>query len=142
MNELLDALIAQLPDAIGGVLCDGDGEAIATARGKGALPPGGEEEARRHLPRAMASTVSVDVLALRLAAAEPVAALRALEISAKARGAGAVGGYEVRHPEMHVLVSALVDDVYLVLFVRHTARVAYARACLDRAKSPLIALLQ
>lgn len=110
LEPILRRLCAAVPRAIGVVLADDDGESIVTVRGSAALPRGAREEAARHIPRALMATTDVELLALRLAGAEPSAVLRLI-------GPGRATAYEVRHGVVDVLVERVDDELYVVLFV-------------------------
>ncbi len=138
LEAILTALCAELPDALGIVLADADGESIVTVRGPAPLPSGTEAEVRRHLPRALESTIALDVFALRLAGAEPSPVLRALAERARSAGAGPLVAYEVRYRAVEVLVSAVDEELYVALFLRRPAQLDRARARLRHARASLV----
>lgn len=137
LEAILRALCAEVPDAIGAVLADADGESITTVRGAAPLPAGAHSEARRHIPRALDGTVAIDVFALRLAGAEPSPIMRALDERAATTGSGAPRAYEVRYRDLDTLVMPLDEGLYVALFVVRNVRRARALAALARARDAL-----
>lgn len=132
LDAILTALCAHVPEAIGAVLADADGESIATVRGAAPLPTGAAVEARRHLPRALVTSVDLDVFALRLGGAEPSPILRHLDRHARA--------YEVRYRDVDALVHVVGEELYVVLFLRRPAVRTRARVLLSRAATALAAV--
>ncbi len=120
LNEF-EAVLADLcdnPDVIGAVLCDDEGEMVATSRGRAELPPGAAEQAARHMPNAFSVDVPTPDFLLRLGSAETCGPLRLMQRIAKRGAAGDVQTVDLRYAELDVLLHALPEDFYIVVFVR------------------------
>jgi hypothetical protein len=134
IRELLD----HLPRAIGAVVCDWEGEAIACALGAADVPAGAKELARDHVPRALELTMPVSEFLIRLGAAEPAALLRMFEESGKKRGTGELSWLEARYEAVEMLVCRLPNEFYLVVVLRRPAVAAEARRHMVRASAMLV----
>lgn len=135
LNEF-EAVLAGLcenSDVVGAVLCDDEGEMVATCRGPAELPPGAAEHANRHMPTTFSSDVPAPDFLLRLASAETCGPLRLMQRIAKAAAAGEVRTVDLRYAQLDVLLHALPEDFYLVVFVRRPNLLAGLRARLVSA---------
>ncbi|MEM1025696.1 MAG: hypothetical protein AAGJ19_18610 [Myxococcota bacterium] len=146
-NELneFEALLASLcenPEVVGAVLCDDEGEMVATSRGPAELPVGAEEQAVRHMPSALSADVPAPEFLLRLGSAETCGPLRLMQRIAKRGAAGEVQIVAVRYRELDVLVHALPEDFYVVVFVRRPNLLAGLRARLEAVGQALSGQLQ
>lgn len=141
----LDAVVRQLcdrlPEAIGAVLCDFDGEAVVSAVGHAPAPQGAEVLARARIPRALASEVSLTDFLMRVSGAEPSAFLRAFDEQTRTRGLGPLEAVDLRFDEVDVLVRRLPEDYYVMLALRRPSRPSAARQEIEEARRSLAALI-
>lgn len=137
----LDAPLVQLcrtvPGAIGAVLCDYEGETVASALGAAPAPALAERRAREHVPRALALSMPVAEFLVRLAGAEPCALLNLLEGPVRKYGGGLLRAVRLRYAEVDLLVQRLPEEFYVVLVVRRPAETASAQRKLDLAARSL-----
>jgi predicted regulator of Ras-like GTPase activity (Roadblock/LC7/MglB family) len=134
LQAIVQNLCAQVPRAIGAVVCDWEGEAIACAIGRGDAPKGAEARAREHVPRAITLTMPVSEFLVRLAAAEPAGLLRTFEESGARFGTGGLTSMQVSYAEISVLIDRLPNDFYLMLLLRRPAITAAAKRHMDEAR--------
>lgn len=129
----LRALCAAVPEAIGAVLCDFEGETVVTVLGGAEPPVEAQARAQEHVPKTLALTMPVAEFLMRLAAAEPCAPLRAFDARTRALGFGGVASLGARYAEVEVLTECLPEDFYVVLVVRRPSLSMRARHHLRRA---------
>lgn len=144
LNEF-EALLAPLCEnngVLGVVLCDDEGEMVATRRGPAELPTGAAEHAVKHMPSALSADIAAPDFLLRLGSAETCGPLRLMQRIAKRGAAGEVRTVDLRYGELDVLLRALPEDFYVVVFVRRPSLLAGLRARLEVAGQGLSAHLQ
>lgn len=127
LQEILDRLVASLPDAIGAVLCDFEGETVVAALGPARAPHEAETYAREHLPRSMAVSMPVQEFLVRLAGAEPCALLRLFQEQSHLHGSGTLTMLELRYVDVDMIVDRLPNDFYLVALLRRPTIVGQAK---------------
>lgn len=118
MEQVLKALCARVPAAIGAVVCDDEGETVVSVLGRAPPPEAAEQRARDHVPRSMALHMPVGEFLVRLVGAEVCAVLRAVDHRSRAKAAGAVFGMHIAYREVDLLLSTLPDDYYVVVVLR------------------------
>jgi hypothetical protein len=133
LEEILERLTEEVPEAIGAVVCDFEGETVVAALGAAPLPKEALERARDHVPKQIPLVMPIGQFLLRLAGAEPCALLRQIEQRADQRGAGAVRSFHARYENVEILVDPLPGDYYLVLVLRRPALASHARFHLEHA---------
>jgi len=133
----LEQLCASVPEAVGVVLCDFEGETVVTRLGAGAPPAAAALRAQDHVPKTLAMQMPVAEFLMRLAAAEPCAPLRHFAACTQASGFGKVSGMEARYADVEVLTECLPEDFYLVLVLRRPSLSFRARRHLQRAAHQL-----
>lgn len=129
----LQQLCARVPEAVGAVLCDFEGETVVTRLGAAAPPSAAALRAQDHVPKTLAMQMPVAEFLMRLAAAEPCAPLRHFAACTRAGGFGAVHGLEARYAEVEILTECLPEDFYLVLVLRRPSLSFRARHHLQQA---------
>src|SRR5262245_10045523 len=133
LEAIVRELCARVPRAIGAIVCDWEGEAIACALGATEAPQGAEERAREHVPRAITLTMPGSEFLVRLAGAEPAGLLRVFGQSGERCGTGELTSLEVSYQEVSVLIDRLPNDFYLMLLLRRPAVTATAKHLMDEA---------
>lgn len=137
LDAVLEKLVGEVPEAIGAIICDYEGETVVTALGPAAPPEEAERRAMEHVPRAMALTMPVSEFLMRLAGAEPCGLLRTFDRQAKKRGGGRIKSLFMRYEAVEVMVDQLPNDYYLVLVLRRPALAGHARYHLADARDVL-----
>jgi hypothetical protein len=137
----LGALCAELPDALGAVLCDYDGERVVSADGAAEIPEAALAAAARHVPRTLDAPDERRRFLLSIAGAEPCGPLAALGAVAERSGVGALSELGWTFRDVAVLVATLPDDYYLVLALRRPTVIAPAWRALRAAARDLAAEL-
>ncbi|MFO0724678.1 MAG: hypothetical protein U1E65_12925 [Myxococcota bacterium] len=140
LEETLLTLVRAVPEALGAILCDFEGEAVVLAAGAAPLLDAQHEVALAHVPRALGPEVAMADLWLRLAGAVPGGVLH--QVGEVHRPHGRVALVELGFEEAHVLIHGLPDDYYVLLALRRPALVARARQALSRAAQHLAGLLR
>jgi hypothetical protein len=115
VEALLLRLVGELPEAIGAVVCDEEGETVMAMLGRADIPPEAEDRALEHVPRTLALEMPVGQFLLRLCGAEASTLIRTLDTHSRSRGAGAFASLHARYERVEVIVEPLRDDYYLVL---------------------------
>ena len=133
LEGVLQALCLEVPDAIGAVLCDFEGETVVMALGAGDPPPEALARAQEHVPRALGLEMPLKAFLMRLAGAEPCALLRLFQGRCEIGHAGALQGLTMRYAEVDLLVERLPEDFYVVLAVRRPEVTAQALRAVRRA---------
>lgn len=136
-TDILEALCQQVPEAIGAVLCDFEGETVVTALGRAAPPHDAIVRAQEHVPKAMALSMPVAEFLVRLAGAEPCALLRQFADVGVRRQAGGLRTLEMQYREVQTFACRLPEEFYVVLVTRRPALSGRARACVSRAAAAL-----
>ena len=138
LEQILEALCADVPEAIGAVLCDYEGETVVVALGAAEPPAEALVLARDHIPRNLALQMPLKAFLMRLAGAEPCALMRLFAAQCEGAGAGPLVAFSIRYREVDLLVERLPEDFYLVLAVRRPAVVGLARRAARRAVEVLV----
>lgn len=138
----LVALCRGVPDAIGAVLCDYEGETVASALGPAPAPAAAAARAREHVPRALALSMPVAEFLVRLAGAEPCALLNLFDGSIRKHGGGFLRAMHFRYSEVELLVRRLPEEFYVVLVVRRPSESGSARRKLEDAARTLTQALE
>jgi hypothetical protein len=133
IEEALDALLEEVPEAIGAVVCDFEGEAVVSSMGAAPLPREAEERVMEHVPKRIALDVPIGHFLMRLGGAEPCALLRTIDHLGCQRGAGSFRSLHLAYERVEILVDPLPSDYYLVLVLRRPALASHARFHLQRA---------
>jgi hypothetical protein len=133
IEAALERLMQEIPEAIGAVVCDFEGETVLSSLGAAPLPPEAEEKAKDHVPKQIPLEIPLGQSLLRLAGAEPCAILRLLDQHGQRRGAGTVRSLHMCYERVEVLVDPLPSDYYLVLVLRRPALASHARFRLQDA---------
>lgn len=133
MNAIIERLCRQVPRAIGAILCDYEGEAIACALGAAPAPDEAQLRAKEHVPKAIELTMPVNEFLIRLAGAEPCGLIRSFGQTAQKSGAGDLASLEIRYREVEMLVESLPNECYLVLVLRRPVITAEARRIMSEA---------
>lgn len=131
----------RIPEVIGAVLCDQQGETIVSALGRAPVPPEAREKAQEHVPSRLDLNIPVGEFLVRLAGAEPCALLRSLQVTHAERGAGALDAYVARYGTVDLVVEQLPDDLYLLVVLRRPASVGRTRHYTQQAAKQLRAFL-
>ncbi len=142
MNELeqiLFKLCSSVPEAIGAVLCDSEGEAVAIAWGTRKIAPEAEAQIPLHVPRALSLDQPPAQFLIKLLGAELCASLRQWVEAVGAAGPAHVLAARYRHLEL--LVSPLPEDFYVLLLAEPPIR-GRAERSLRLAKEALSAAIQ
>jgi hypothetical protein len=127
LESIVRALCADLPRAIGVVLCDWEGEAVVCAVGSAEPPEEAEARVKEHVPQKMALNMPIAEFLIRLAGAEPCGLLRSFEASGSKTGAGGLEAIEVRYESVEMIVHRLPNEFYLMVLLRRPAITAEAR---------------
>ncbi len=133
LEDPLEALCAAVPETIGAVLCDYEGETVVNALGKAAPPDEAKDRATEHVPKNLALTMPVAEFLVRLAGAEPCALLRQFMVGNQAAGGGQLHSFSTGYEHVVMLVHRLPEDFYIVLVLRQPAVEGRARFHLARA---------
>jgi hypothetical protein len=133
LTSILKDICTAIPETIGVIMCDQEGEKVVGVGGTATLPQGATDRARSQLPASMQSEISSRDFVLRIVGAEPCALLRLLDERGQTSGAGRVDGFDLRYSELDLLVQRLPDDYYVVLALRRPSVIAVARDALNRA---------
>src|SRR5262245_18853795 len=141
LEEIVRSLLAELPEAIGAIVCDGEGEAVVSVLGASPPPPGAEEQARSRIPSKLAPAMSLSEFLLRVGGAEPCGLIAQLEECGTTRRVGALDGFDLRFSELDVLVRRLPEQYYVMLALRRPSARALAGARLETARARLAALI-
>lgn len=142
LAAVVEDLARSVPEAIGAILCDYEGEAVVLQPGAVRLSDPQVAAAREHLPRALESTISLEEFWLRLGGAVPGPALHQLREAHRSVGRGTLVMVELSFAEAAVLVGCLPEDYYVLLALRRPALRERARVQLSRTSSALAALLR
>lgn len=140
--DVLDALCGDVPEAIGAIVCDFEGELVVHAAGPAPVPEHAVQEAADHIPEALSDREATREFVLRLAAAEVCTAVRQSDETLRGCRASGLQGLEMRFAEVDLLVHTLPDDYYVVLAAARPALLARARMRLAQAArglAPMIA---
>ena len=127
LEETLERLMQEVPEAIGVVVCDFEGETVMASLGAAEPPREAKEKALEHVPKQLALDMPLGQFLMRLAGAEPCALLRMIDQHGRRRGAGAVRSLDVCYEKVEILVDPLPSDYYLVLVLRRPALASHAR---------------
>jgi hypothetical protein len=130
-------LCANVPRAIGAVLCDFEGEAVVCALGPQGAPAEAERRAKEHVPHRMELNMPIGEFLIRLAGAEPCGLLRMFEDAGRRRGIGILEAIEIRYQEVEMIIRKLPNDFYLMLLLRTPAVTAEARRSVSEATDRL-----
>lgn len=133
LEDPLEALCAAVPEAIGAVLCDYEGETVVNALGSAAPPAEAEARASDHVPKNLPLTMPVAEFLVRLAGAEPCALLRQFVVGNRAGAGGQLRSFSTVYEQVEMLVHCLPEDFYVVLVVRRPAIEGRARFHLAQA---------
>jgi len=133
LERILEALCAKVPEAIGAVLCDFEGETVVTALGRAEPPVEAAARAAEHVPKNLALTMPVAQFLVRLAGAEPCAPLRLFSETCLRHRVGELGALEAQYATVELLVERLPEDFYVVVVLRRPALPGRARYHLRRA---------
>ena len=117
----------RVPEAIGAVLCDQQGETIVSALGQADVPPAANRKAKEHVPSRMGLNMPVSEFLVRLAGAEPCALVRQIQAAQREQGAGTLDAYVARYVEVDVVVEQLPEDLYLFVALRRPASIGRTR---------------
>lgn len=142
LTAVVQKLCEQVPEAIGAIICDFEGEGVVWAFGRAEVPAGAERNARSRIPQTLETSMSLPEFLLRITGAEPCALLRMFAEKSHARGLGAIRGLDLRFEEMDLLVRPLPEDYYVMLALRRPAIRAAAGARLDVAERALSQLMR
>lgn len=132
----------RVPQVIGAVLCDQQGESIVSALGSADVPPMARQRAKDHVPTNMGLNMPVSEFLVRLAGAEPCALMRQLQMAQIERGAGALDGYVARYADVDVVVEQLPEDLYLFVALRRPVTLGHVRFYTQQAARDLQAFLE
>ena len=141
LEEVVRSLCLDLPDAIGAIVCDHEGESVVHAYGASPPPIEAEAEARARMPRDFQSQLGAREFLLRLAGAEPCAVLRLIEQGGLRQGAGALSSLELRFAAVEMLIRRLPEEFYVMLALKRPTLKARARMRLDSAARDLARLI-
>lgn len=142
LSAVVERLCAEVPEAIGAIVCDYEGEAVVWAFGRGELPSGAERNARSRIPQSLELQMSLTEFLLRITGAEPCGLLRIFGEKSTARGLGTIRSLDLRFESIDLLVRPLPEDYYVMLAVRRPAIRAAAGARLDTAERVLTSLIR
>ena len=142
LQDVVQGVCDQIPEAIGVVLCDQQGETIVSALGNSDVPPDAQSRAKEHVPSRMGLNMPVNEFLVRLAGAEPCALLRQIQAAQNERGAGTLDAYVARYAEVDLIVEQLPEDLYLFVALRRPASVGVARRFTQAAAKRLEALVE
>ena len=133
LEAIVRDLCARVPRAIGAIVCDWEGEAIACALGRIGVGKEAEERAKEHVPRAISLTMPVPEFLVRLAAAEPAGLLRMFGQTGERFGTGGLTSMEVAYRDIAILIDRLPNDFYLMMLLRRPAVTSTAKHYMDEA---------
>lgn len=133
LEAIVRDLCARVPRAIGAIVCDWEGEAIACALGRIGVGKEAEERAKEHVPRAISLTMPVPEFLVRLAGAEPAGLLRMFGQSGQRLGTGEITSMEVAYRDIAILIDRLPNDFYLMMLLRRPAVTSTAKHYMDEA---------
>src|SRR5688572_29004589 len=139
LEGVVEALCTRLPEAIGAILCDSEGEAVVHAIGAADPPDGAERNAESRIPRSFIDSMSLREFLLRVSGAEPCPLLQMFRERSEARGFGPIAGLDLSFGAIELLVRCLPDDYYLMLALRRPTIRARAVVALDQARAELAA---
>ena len=141
LEEIVQRLAQDVPNAIGAIVCDYEGETVTLALGRAPLPAEAEDHARSYIPRAMVPDVDLGEFLLKLAGAEPCALIRLFDKHSKSHGTGPLTSLDLRYRGVDMLVRRLPEDYYVLLVLLRPALAARARVRLEAASRALAALV-
>ncbi len=132
----------KVPEVIGAVLCDQQGESIVSALGTADAPPEAHDKAKEHVPTQMGLSMPVGEFLVRLAGAEPCGLIRQLQMAQNERGAGTLDAYVARYAEIDIIVEQLPEDLYLFVALRRPASIGRTRFFTRQAAKELEVFLE
>ena len=131
----------KVPEVIGAVLCDQQGESIVSAMGQSDVPDAARALAKEHVPTRMGLNMPVSEFLVRLAGAEPCALIRQLQMAQNESDAGTLDAYVARYAAVDVVVEQLPEDLYLFVALRRPASIGRTRYFTRQAAQELQAFL-
>jgi hypothetical protein len=141
IEEVVQLLCAEIPEAIGAIVCDYEGESVVYALGPAEPPDGAEESARSRIPRTLGSKISITEFLLRIAGAEPCSLLTLFGERSLSRGAGEIVSLDLRFEQVDLLIRRLPDGYYVMVALRRPALRGQAKSSLEAAQRRLTALI-
>ncbi|MEL7370821.1 MAG: hypothetical protein AAFN74_18010 [Myxococcota bacterium] len=126
-QDIVQVICDRVPEVIGAVLCDQQGETIVSAMGRSEVPPEANERAKEHVPHTMDLDMPVNEFLVRLAGAEPCGLVRQIQAAQNERAAGTLDAYVARYAEVDLIVEQLPEDLYLFVALRRPASIGAAR---------------
>jgi hypothetical protein len=136
-EEILTRLLEDVPEAIGAIICDFEGEMVTSVLGAATIPHEAEVKALEHVPKQIPLDIPIGQFLMRLAGAEPCAVVRLLDEHGRRRGAGGFLSLHVCYETVEILVDPLPSDYYLVLVLKRPALASHARFHLKDASQLL-----
>lgn len=136
-EEILGQLTRTVPEALGAIVCDFEGETVVSVVGGAPLPRDAEARAMEHVPKRIPLEMPIGEFLIRLAGAEPCSILRHIDQQGRSLGAGGIRSLHARYESVEVLVDPLPSDYYLVLVLKRPALAAHARFELRKASLAL-----
>ena len=137
LQDIVQVVCDHVPQVIGAVLCDSQGESIVSALGLAEVPPMARQRAKEHVPTNMGLNMPVNEFLVRLAGAEPCALMRQLQMAQIERGAGTLDAYVARYEDVDVVVEQLPDDLYLFVALRRPVTLGRVRFYTQQAARDL-----
>ena len=141
LQNIVQVVCDRVPEVIGAVLCDQQGETIVSALGQATVPPEANERAKDHVPNRIDLNIPVGEFLVRLAGAEPCAVIRQLQAAQTEQGAGSLDAYVARYSQVDLIVEQLPEELYLFIALRRPASVGRTRFYTRRAAQQLQAFL-
>ena len=137
LEAILTQLLSDVPEAIGAIICDFEGEMVTSVLGAAPIPLAAQAKALEHVPKQIPLDIPIGQFLMRLAGAEPCALLRLIEEHGRRRGAGGFLSLHVCYEMVEILVDPLPSDYYLVLVLKRPALASHARFHLKDASQLL-----
>jgi hypothetical protein len=137
LEETLRRLLQRVPEAIGAIVCDFEGETVMALLSDTPIPSEAEARAWEHVPKQIALEIPIGQFLMRLAGAEPCSVVRSLDEHGRRRGAGGFLSMHACYERVEILVDPLPSDYYVVLVLRRPALASHARFHLKHASRRL-----
>lgn len=126
----VQSLCVQIPEAIGAILCDFEGERVVSALGSAPLPPVAAAQALDHVPRNLSLSVPPAEFLLRLCGAELCGLMERCQQIASSQQLGEPQSLELSYRGVKLCAAALPEGYFLLVVMRPEALSAQARRIL------------
>lgn len=126
----VQSLCVHIPEAIGAILCDFEGERVVSALGSAPLPPIAAAQALDHVPRNLSLSVPPAEFLLRLCGAELCGLMERFQQISTDHQLGDPYGLELSYRGVRLCAAALPEGYFLLVVMRSPAQIVRARRIL------------